>query len=365
MRSIRLLPVVIFAALALLVFKGIGLVTSGGYVLTGTTAAIAQESGIDASALMPSDTMASDTSPVVGDTSPSLTGISAASASASASGSMASSPAPSVAPPPGVSSAASALPPAPSAAASAPAPSSSAPDASSTASAPASGASSDASVSSKAEVCPESPRTQAAAPAGGDINDRIGNALVNGCPPPVAPTNEHGDVLPTTKDGNGKIVPLEQVTGDNSEQAILDRLGERRAELDKREADINMREALVAAAEKKLDEKTKTLQDLQAQVNALVDQKQAAEDAGFKAVVSMYETMKPKDAAAIFDTLDINVLLKIARAMNPRKMAPVLAAMSPQPAEVLTTALASVTPVATVADTSASAPGALPQIVGH
>ena len=36
-KSVRLLPIVILAAVALLVFKGIGLVTNGGYVLLGTT----------------------------------------------------------------------------------------------------------------------------------------------------------------------------------------------------------------------------------------------------------------------------------------------------------------------------------------
>ncbi len=41
MKSVRLLPVVIFAALALLLFKGIGLVTNGGYVLTGSNAVLA------------------------------------------------------------------------------------------------------------------------------------------------------------------------------------------------------------------------------------------------------------------------------------------------------------------------------------
>ena len=46
----------------------------------------------------------------------------------------------------------------------------------------------------------------------------------------------------------------------------------------------------------------------------------------------MYETMKPKEAAKIFDTLELDVLLKVARAMNPRKMSPILAAMSPRPA---------------------------------
>ena len=41
MKSIRLLPVVIFAALALLLFKGIGLVTTGGYVLIGRRRSLA------------------------------------------------------------------------------------------------------------------------------------------------------------------------------------------------------------------------------------------------------------------------------------------------------------------------------------
>ncbi len=39
MKTPRLLPVVIAATTALLLFKGIGLVTSGGYVLVGTQAA--------------------------------------------------------------------------------------------------------------------------------------------------------------------------------------------------------------------------------------------------------------------------------------------------------------------------------------
>ena len=170
------------------------------------------------------------------------------------------------------------------------------------------------------------PSTMSAAKLG------IGAGAV-GCAPLEIPVNEHGDTVPTTKDGNGKIVPLDVAEGDDSQTALLQRLGERRAALDKREADLDMRTSLVAAAEQRLDERTKALQDLETKVNALVDQKQAAEDASFKAIVTMYETMKPKDAAKIFDTLDLGVLLKVARAMNPRQMSPILAAMSPQPAQ--------------------------------
>jgi flagellar motility protein MotE (MotC chaperone) len=210
--------------------------------------------------------------------------------------------------------------------------------------------------------CIESPRTGHETPT--ELTDNIGAALAVGCPPPPTPVNEFGDALPTTKDGNGKIVPLAVAEGDNAEQAILARLGERRAELDKLATDLEIRTALIEAAEKRLDERAKALAELEAQVNALVDEKQVTEDAGFKAVVSMYETMKPKDAAAIFDTLETEVLLRVVRAMNPRKMAPVLAAMSTKPAEELTTALASKGPSNMVADAGTSAAD-LPQIVGQ
>jgi flagellar motility protein MotE (MotC chaperone) len=145
---------------------------------------------------------------------------------------------------------------------------------------------------------------------------------------------------------------------------LLQRLGERRAELDRRESDLVMRTALVEAAEKRLDERTRELEALQVQVNSLVDEKQVTEDEGFKAIVSMYENMKPKEAAKIFDTLDIEVLLRVTRAMNPRKMSPILAAMDTKPAEELTTALASKGPSRTVADAGEDLAN-LPQIVGQ
>jgi flagellar motility protein MotE (MotC chaperone) len=54
----------------------------------------------------------------------------------------------------------------------------------------------------------------------------------------------------------------------------------------------------------------------------------------------MYETMKPKDAARVFDRLGLDVLVPVVQQMNPRKMSDVLAAMSPDRAEKLTVALA-------------------------
>src|SRR5690606_16770478 len=134
--------------------------------------------------------------------------------------------------------------------------------------------------------------------------------------------------------------------------------------LDRREAEIATRSALLDAAEKRLDARTKELAALEARVAQLVDEKQAAEEAGFRAVVTMYEAMKPKEAAKIFDTLSTNVLIKVVRAMSPRKMSPILAAMSPEPAQKLTVALAATESTAVVPASGENLAN-LPQIVGQ
>ena len=54
----------------------------------------------------------------------------------------------------------------------------------------------------------------------------------------------------------------------------------------------------------------------------------------------MYENMKPKDAAKIFDRLDIKILVEVASQIKPRRMSDILAQMSPEAAERLTVELA-------------------------
>jgi len=56
--------------------------------------------------------------------------------------------------------------------------------------------------------------------------------------------------------------------------------------------------------------------------------------------VKVYEAMKPRDAAAIFNDLDQPVLLQVVDRMKAAKAAPVLAAMQPDKARTLTSKLA-------------------------
>ena len=82
------------------------------------------------------------------------------------------------------------------------------------------------------------------------------------------------------------------------------------------------------------------LKDIEARVNDVLQQKDEGDAARFKNVVTMYENMKAKDAAKIFDGLDIRVLLDVAKQINPRRMSDILAQMSAETAQRLTTELA-------------------------
>src|SRR5438445_3157262 len=83
-----------------------------------------------------------------------------------------------------------------------------------------------------------------------------------------------------------------------AELQVLQNLGARRGQLDQREADLSTQLALLAAAEAKLDAKTKVLTQLKTDVQALLNQANGREAAEVDRLVKVYESMKPKDAAA-------------------------------------------------------------------
>lgn len=139
---------------------------------------------------------------------------------------------------------------------------------------------------------------------------------------------------------DGTAVPIEAGRIQSvAERAILERLSERRTELEALARQLETREALLAAAEKRLEGRIGQLKQLEQRINDAVKAKDEAEAARFQSVVTMYENMKAKDAARIFDRLDSRVLLEVTTKINPRRMSDILAQMSPEAAERLTVEL--------------------------
>ena len=126
----------------------------------------------------------------------------------------------------------------------------------------------------------------------------------------------------------------------DAERALLLDLRHRRDELDARGRALDQRAAMLDAAQAKLSARVGELNALQAKLEMLEKARQSHDSANWDELVRIYETMKPRDAAAIFDALDMQVLLGVLDRMSPRKAAPVLAAMQPDRARLATQMLA-------------------------
>ncbi len=125
-----------------------------------------------------------------------------------------------------------------------------------------------------------------------------------------------------------------------AELRVLQSLGTRRGQLDQREKDLDVQLQLLAAAEAKLDGKIKSLNGLKGQVQSLIGQADAQQQAENDRLIRVYEAMKPKDAAARFSLLDDSVRIPIALKMKEKSLSAILAQMSAPDAKALTERLA-------------------------
>ena len=126
----------------------------------------------------------------------------------------------------------------------------------------------------------------------------------------------------------------------DEEVDVLQQLAKRREELDLRARQLDEREALIAAAEQRMEQKMAELKALQAMVEDLLKARSEQEEAELASLVKMYENMKPKAAARVFEEMDMDVLLDVVERMNERKAAPILALVTPTKAKEITFELA-------------------------
>ena len=117
-------------------------------------------------------------------------------------------------------------------------------------------------------------------------------------------------------------------------------LSKRRKDLETKEKELVLREALLKAAQAELEQKTNELTGIKTEIESLLKQQTEQENKRIASLVKIYEGMKAKDAARIFDNLEMDVLLQVVTKMSERKSAPIIAAMDADKARNLTILLA-------------------------
>lgn len=121
---------------------------------------------------------------------------------------------------------------------------------------------------------------------------------------------------------------------------LLKDLAARRKQLDEREKMLSTREAVMKAAEAEIDQKYRELSELRKQLQGLLGDQSQAESERMKSLVRIYEGMKPADAARIFNTLELGLLMEVMTNMSERKSAPIFAAMEADRARTVTMMMA-------------------------
>jgi flagellar motility protein MotE (MotC chaperone) len=97
---------------------------------------------------------------------------------------------------------------------------------------------------------------------------------------------------------------------------------------------------MLKAAEDQIERKIAEMKSLQNTIQGLLRQYNDQEDNKMRSLVKIYENMKPKEAAKIFEQLDMPIMLEVIERMKEQKVAPILAEMDPAKARVVTSELA-------------------------
>lgn len=125
-----------------------------------------------------------------------------------------------------------------------------------------------------------------------------------------------------------------------AEVQVLQALGARREALDERAEAVETQDALMLAAEQRLNERLAELRQLETTVNDLLGRLDETQEERLAGLVDVYQRMRSKDAAAVFDGLDDEVLVQVASRMRQANLAEVMGRMDPNRARELTQMLA-------------------------
>ncbi len=158
---------------------------------------------------------------------------------------------------------------------------------------------------------------------------------------PAAGSGEGEDHAADGTDGGGSESTLsglvEKLPAELADVAA--RLAEKEKRLVIRSKELEVEREVLTKLRDDLDAQIARLEELKQEIAGLLEQVSAEEEARLDKLVSIYEAMKAKQAAAIFNRLELPVLLKVARRMRETKLAPILARMDPARARQITAEL--------------------------
>ncbi|MBK3736621.1 flagellar motor switch protein, partial [Azospirillum brasilense] len=110
-----------------------------------------------------------------------------------------------------------------------------------------------------------------------------------------------------------------------TDPALRAAIAEQKADVTARTRHLGEAEAVLAAAETRATAQIQKLGAIKRDVEALMQQRSNLQAEDLKRMVTIYETMKPRDAARIFNDLETDIIIDVRERTAERRAAPLLA----------------------------------------
>ncbi|WP_232825537.1 MotE family protein [Albibacillus kandeliae] len=150
----------------------------------------------------------------------------------------------------------------------------------------------------------------------------------------VSAASAAGNAAPAAPAAPAAEAPAPQQC-EQTPEAMLDAMREERELLDQQKTRLSERQAEIELAEEKLQMDQTQLSDLKGELEDLLAKVKKAQTDDVDRLVALYSAMKPKEAAAIMDDLDIEVSVMVLGTMPERDAAPILAKLNPTRARAI------------------------------
>lgn len=166
-----------------------------------------------------------------------------------------------------------------------------------------------------------------------NLEINMSSALANAAAVPATPTAT-GQTEPksiTEKPVEEKPV---MVTSEDPTDYLF-KLADRKKQLDKREADLVRREEEVAKLKSEIEAKLNEMKNYRTTISALLQDRVASDSAKVETLVQVYSSMKPSQAAKVFETMDEDLVIEILSKMKKKNAADILNLVKSDKAQIL------------------------------
>ena len=103
-----------------------------------------------------------------------------------------------------------------------------------------------------------------------------------------------------------------------------------------RSREIDKKALQLKVSEQEIDKRLKQMEEYEQKLKLLIKEYNEKEREKIASLVKVYASMKPKEAARIFETLDLEVTVALLKEMKPSVSSAILAQISPVKAKAIT-----------------------------